>query len=62
LKIVEQFYAKGSDRESARPPVPITPQSQSVNGNQLYKVDLVSSEKGQPFNFQIRRKSSKAVV
>ena len=57
-----QFYSKGSDPESARPPVPITPQSQIINGNQLYKVELVSSEKGQPFNFQIRRKSSNAIM
>ena len=56
------MYAKGSDRDSSRPPVPITPASDPISGNQLYEVKLSSETKGEPFNFQITRKSNKATM
>ena len=47
---------------AARPPVTINPQSESVNGNELYEVNIENEELGQPFNFQIKRKSTNSIM
>ncbi|XP_057366105.2 maltase-glucoamylase-like [Daphnia carinata] len=56
------FYPKNEDRFGLRPPVSVTPPTTSVTENILYEVQLISNEKGQPFNFQIIRKKSGAVI
>jgi len=55
------IYEKGSDPVQQRPPVEITLPSGVTNDRQ-YKVQLTNSVIGQPFNFQIIRQSSNAIV
>jgi len=60
-KFREQFYPKGANREQLRPPVAITLPDKAIS-NQRYEARLVNTGIGQPFNFQITRKSSNVVM
>lgn len=57
-----QFYPKNEDRFGLRPPVTVTPPTTGATEDIQYEVQLSSNEKGQPFNFQIIRKNSGAVM
>ncbi|KZS13425.1 Lysosomal alpha-glucosidase [Daphnia magna] len=56
------FYPKNEDRFGLRPPVTVTPPTTGATEDIQYEVQLSSNEKGQPFNFQIIRKNSGAVI
>ena len=58
---VLQFYPKGTDKTSYRPPVKITIPSDPIVAP-LYTVRLASNVIGQPFDFQIVRRSSNVVM
>uniref|UniRef100_A0A0P5BNP6 alpha-glucosidase n=1 Tax=Daphnia magna TaxID=35525 RepID=A0A0P5BNP6_9CRUS len=55
------FYPKGANRDQLRPPVAITVPSATIS-NQRYEAKLVNTGIGEPFNFQIIRKSSGVVI
>lgn len=59
-----QFYPTRAVERSTirRPPTTITIPSARITEQVQYEVKLESEEKGQPFNFQILRKSSGAVM
>ncbi|XP_046655180.1 maltase-glucoamylase, intestinal-like [Daphnia pulicaria] len=55
------FYPKGANPEQLRPPVAITFPNKEIS-DQRYEARLVNTGIGQPFNFQIIRRSSKVVI
>ncbi|EFX87690.1 hypothetical protein DAPPUDRAFT_312136 [Daphnia pulex] len=57
-----RFYPKDANASELRPPVALTLTETPLTDNVHYETRIVSSENGEPFNVQIIRKSSQAVI